>query len=220
MMPARSIPVAALSLFVFGAPALAEMPTAVGEGEGQVDIVAWPGYIERGDTDKNYDWVTEFEKATGCKVNVKTAATSDEMVTLMNQGGFDLVTASGDASLRLVAGKKVQPVNIELVPSWKTVDDRLKNAPWHTVDGVHYGVPFQRARARTIVIGLMGGAAPSGLGTVTASTLSNFVPGGLFIGLAVSSVAATACTRSIGRIFVEHFENGATLADFPAVEKR
>ena len=84
----------------------------------------------------------------------------------------------------------------------------------------HYGVPFQRARARTIVIGLMGGAAPSGLGTVTASTLSNFVPGGLFIGLAVSSVAATACTRSIGRIFVEHFENGATLADFPAVEKR
>src|SRR6476620_12596012 len=74
--------------------------------EGQVDIVAWPGYIERGETDKNYDWVTAFEKETGCKVNVKTAATSDEMVTLMNQGGFDLVTASGDASLRLVAGKK------------------------------------------------------------------------------------------------------------------
>ena len=74
------------------------MPTTVGEGEGEVDIVAWPGYIERGETDKNYDWVTDFEKETGCKVNVKTAATSDEMVTLMNQGGFDLVTASGDAS--------------------------------------------------------------------------------------------------------------------------
>ena len=117
----------------------AEMPTAVGEGEGEVDIVAWPGYIERGETDKNYDWVTSFEKETGCKVSVKTAATSDEMVTLMNQGGFDLVTASGDASLRLVAGKKVQPVNVDLVPSWKTVDERLQNAPWHTVDGVHYG---------------------------------------------------------------------------------
>jgi putative spermidine/putrescine transport system substrate-binding protein len=119
------------------------MPTAVGEGEGEVDIVAWPGYIERGETDKAYDWVTAFEKETGCKVNVKTAATSDEMVTLMNQGGFDLVTASGDASLRLVAGKKVQPINVELIPSWKTVDDRLKDAPWHTVDGKHYGVPFQ-----------------------------------------------------------------------------
>jgi putative spermidine/putrescine transport system substrate-binding protein len=120
-----------------------EMMTAVGEGEGQVDIVAWPGYSERGETDKAYDWVTAFEKETGCKVNVKTAATSDEMVTLMNQGGFDLVTASGDASLRLVAGKKVQPVNVDLVPSWAKVDDRLKDAPWYTVDGVRYGVPYQ-----------------------------------------------------------------------------
>ena len=120
-----------------------DLKTEIGPGEGQVDIVAWPGYIERGETDKNYDWVTEFEKTTQCKVNVKTAATSDEMVTLMNQGGFDLVTASGDASLRLVAGKKVQPVNIELIKDWASVDDRLKDAPWHTVDGVHYGVPYQ-----------------------------------------------------------------------------
>nr|WP_246659621.1 ABC transporter substrate-binding protein [Ancylobacter moscoviensis] len=117
--------------------------TAVGKGEGEVNIVAWAGYIERGDTDKAYDWVTEFEKKTGCKVNVKTAGTSDEMVALMNEGGFDLVTASGDASLRLIAGKKVAPVNTKLIPSWGTVDERLQNAPWHTVDGVHYGVPYQ-----------------------------------------------------------------------------
>ena len=62
----------------------------LGKGEGKVDIVAWPGYIERGQTDKNFDWVTDFEKKTGCKVNVKTAGTSDEMVALMNEGGFDL----------------------------------------------------------------------------------------------------------------------------------
>ena len=73
------------------------MVEQLGPGEGEVDIVAWPGYIERGETDKAYDWVTEFEKKTGCKVNVKTAGTSDEMVALMNEGGFDLVTASGDA---------------------------------------------------------------------------------------------------------------------------
>jgi len=111
--------------------------------EGEVDIVAWPGYIERGESDKNYDWVTQFEKDTGCKVNVKTAATSDEMVTLMNQGGFDLVTASGDASLRLVAGKKVQPIDVSKIPNWSTVDKRLQDAPWHTVDGKHYGTPYQ-----------------------------------------------------------------------------
>jgi putative spermidine/putrescine transport system substrate-binding protein len=126
-----------------GAVLAEELPTAVGPGEGAVNIVAWVGYIERGESDPAYDWVTGFEKDTGCKVAVKTAATSDEMVTLMNTGGFDLVTASGDASLRLVAGKKVVPVNTDLIPSWKTVDDRLKDAPWFTVDGKHYGVPYQ-----------------------------------------------------------------------------
>ncbi len=120
----------------------ADMLKKIGKPEGQVDIVAWPGYIERGETDTKFDWVTKYEKQTGCKVRVKTANTSDEMVALMNEGGFDLVTASGDASLRLVAGKRVQPVNIDLVPSWKHVDKRLQSAPWHTVDGVHYGVPY------------------------------------------------------------------------------
>jgi putative spermidine/putrescine transport system substrate-binding protein len=128
-----------------GAPTASGGPAvkAIGNGEGEVDIVAWAGYIERGDSDKNYDWVTGFEKDTGCKVNAKTAATSDEMVSLMNQGGFDLVTASGDASLRLVAGGTVQEINIDLIPSWKTIDERLQNAPWHTVGGKHYGAPYQ-----------------------------------------------------------------------------
>ncbi|MBD3765193.1 MAG: ABC transporter substrate-binding protein [Rhodobacterales bacterium] len=132
---------AALAAAVAGLPAAAQI-TAIGPGEGEVNIVAWAGYIERGETMKEFDWVTGFEAATGCKVNVKTANTSDEMVALMNEGGFDLVTASGDASLRLIAGKRVQPINIDLIPSWNSVDDRLKDAPWHTVGGVHYGVPY------------------------------------------------------------------------------
>ena len=125
--------------------------TEVGEGEGQVNIIAWAGYIERGDTDPAYDWVTSFEQETGCQVNVKTAGTSDEMVALMQEGGgqFDLVTASGDASLRLIQGGTVQPVNLELLPSYDTVDERLQDAPWHTVDTdgdgtmEHYGAPYE-----------------------------------------------------------------------------
>lgn len=116
---------------------------SIGDGEGEVSIVAWAGYIERGETDPNYDWVTDFEQATNCKVTVKVAATSDEMVALMNEGGFDLVTASGDASNRLIAAGKIQEININLIPSWSKVDERLKNAPWHTVNGKHYGVPYQ-----------------------------------------------------------------------------
>ena len=109
--------------------ATAELKTEIGPGEGQLDIIAWPGYIERGETMKEFDWVTSFEEATGCMVRVKTANTSDEMVALMNEGGFDVVTASGDASLRLIAGKRVQEVNIDLIPGWHAVDDRLKKRP-------------------------------------------------------------------------------------------
>ncbi len=142
----KKLVVAACTAAVMGAlsgAAGAAPLTKIGKGEGFVDIVAWPGYIERGETDKAYDWVTDFEKETGCKVRVKTAGTSDEMVALMNEGGFDLVTASGDASLRMISGKKVQEINTKLIPSWKTIDPRLADAPWHTVDGKHYGVPYQ-----------------------------------------------------------------------------
>jgi putative spermidine/putrescine transport system substrate-binding protein len=132
----------ALALGFAGQATAQEMLQSLGAGEGEVSIIAWAGYIERGETDPKVDWVTEFEKKTSCKVSVKTAATSDEMVALMNEGGFDLVTASGDASLRLVAGKRVQPINTALIPSWSTINEKMQNAPWHTVDGVHYGTPY------------------------------------------------------------------------------
>lgn len=142
MLKQGMVALAAVSVLAVAASA-EEMMTAVGEGEGFVDIVAWPGYIERGQTDAKFDWVSDFEAKTSCQVRVKTANTSDEMVALMNEGGFDLVTASGDASLRLISGKRVQPINTDLVPSWSSIDERLQNAPWHTVEGVHYGVPYQ-----------------------------------------------------------------------------
>jgi len=131
------------SLVWAGSTAAVAASDAGGAGEGVVDIVAWPGYIERGASDPKYDWVTGFEAQTGCQVRVKTAGTSDEMVALMNEGGFDVATVSGDATLRLIAGKRVKPIDTAKIPLWNTIDDRLKNAPWHTVDGVHYGVPYQ-----------------------------------------------------------------------------
>jgi uncharacterized protein (DUF697 family) len=82
----------------------------------------------------------------------------------------------------------------------------------------HYNVPFEHDRARAIVIGLVAGVAPSGLGTIASSALVYVVPGGAFLGLAVSSFSAMACTRGIGRLFVDHFESGATLVDFRATE--
>lgn len=117
---------------------------ALGTPEGEVNIVAWAGYVEDGSTDKSVDWVSDFEKDTGCTVNVKTAPTSDDMVNLMKTGQYDLVSASGDASLRLIASGDVEPVNTDLVPNYADVFDALKMKPWNSVNGVSYGVPHGR----------------------------------------------------------------------------
>jgi putative spermidine/putrescine transport system substrate-binding protein len=152
VLASRFILLASIAITIAGCGKRQEVPTAQNAAvvapaanapEGQVDIVAWPGYIENGSSDPNYNWVTKFEQDSGCKVNVKTAGTSDEMVSLMTQGGYDLVTASGDASLRLIRGGTVQAVDISKVPSYDSIDPRLKAAPWHYVDGKHYGVPYQ-----------------------------------------------------------------------------
>src|SRR5260221_1427639 len=83
-----------------------------------------------------------------------------------------------------------------------------------------YDVPFERNRARAAVISLMGGVLPTGLATIAASTLTYFVPGYGLFSLAVSSVTSSAFARSIGQLFIEHFENGATQIDFRKIVLR
>jgi len=117
------------------------MATELGDNEGALSVLAWPGYAEDGSTDKSVDWVTPFEKATGCQVDVKVFGTSDEAVNLMNSGQYDVVSASGDASLRLIASGAVAPVNTDLVPNYADVFDFLKDRDWNSVNGQMYGVP-------------------------------------------------------------------------------
>lgn len=126
------------------APGGAAYAGPVGTGEGQVNVLAWPGYAENGSTDPAVDWVTPFETKTGCKVNVKTFGTSDEAVKLMQGGGWDVVSASGDATLRLIYGDNVQPINTDLVPSYANIFDDLKMQKFNSVNGVAYGVPHGR----------------------------------------------------------------------------
>jgi putative spermidine/putrescine transport system substrate-binding protein len=110
---------------------------SVGKGEGQLNLIAWPGYVAD-------PWQSDFEKQTGCQIKLREAGTSDEMVDQMRTGQWDGVSASGNASLRLVAGGDVDPVNLDLIPNYETIFDDLKDQPYNTVDGVHYGVPHGR----------------------------------------------------------------------------
>jgi putative spermidine/putrescine transport system substrate-binding protein len=113
----------------------------LGDSEGEVSILAWPGYVEDGSNDAETDWVTPFEEETGCSVNAQTYGTSDEAFNLMKQGGIDVVAASGDLSLRLIAAGDVQPINNDLVPNYENVYDFLKDRDWNSRDGQNYGVP-------------------------------------------------------------------------------
>jgi putative spermidine/putrescine transport system substrate-binding protein len=119
---------------------------SLGATEGEVSVLAWPGYVENGSTDPAYNWVKPFEDATSCKVTVQVFGTSDEAFSLFstNPEKFDVISASGDASLRLVRAGYVQPVNTDLVPSYADIFPALKDKPYNTVDGVHYGIPHGR----------------------------------------------------------------------------
>ncbi|HEY1333981.1 MAG TPA: spermidine/putrescine ABC transporter substrate-binding protein, partial [Myxococcaceae bacterium] len=110
---------------------------SVGKGEGELDLVNWAGYVEP-------PWTKPFEKQTGCQVKSKVAGNSDEMVQLMRSGQYDGVSASGNASGRLVEGGDVAPVNVDLVPNYKSVFSDLKDQPYNTFDGTHYGIPHGR----------------------------------------------------------------------------
>src|SRR6202022_2409524 len=88
------------------------MLQSIGKGEGALNIIAWAGYAENGSNDPKVNWVGPFQQQTGCKVNVKIGNTSDEMVQLMQTGQYDGVSASGNATLRLIAAGQVAPVNV------------------------------------------------------------------------------------------------------------
>ena len=115
-----------------------KLPTEIGAGEGALSVVSWEGYAQD-------DWVKPFEAATGCKVTHKYAGSSDEMVALMrqNDGQYDVVSASGDATLRLIAGKNVVPVNTALIADYPNFTESLQSPNFNTVDGVHYGITYE-----------------------------------------------------------------------------
>ena len=111
----------------------------IGKGEGQLNLIAWAGYLQP-------QWVKPFEQQTGCTIHATYPNTSDEFVTLMKNGGggvWDMASSSGDADLRIIYAGDAHPVNINLIPSWKQFFPAFKSPAFNTINGVHYGVSLQ-----------------------------------------------------------------------------
>jgi putative spermidine/putrescine transport system substrate-binding protein len=112
---------------------------SIGKGEGHLNLIAWAGYAQP-------EWVKPFEQQTGCIVNQTNPNTSDQFVTLMNNGGggqWDLASSSGDADLRIIYAGDARPVNVNLVPSWKQFFPQFQSPGFNTIAGVHYGISLQ-----------------------------------------------------------------------------
>jgi putative spermidine/putrescine transport system substrate-binding protein len=115
------------------------VPKTIGKGEGTLNLIAWEGYLQP-------QWVKPFQNQTGCQVHATYAGTSDQMVTLMKNGGggqYDMVSSSGDADLRIIYAGDARPVNVGLIPSWKDFFPAFQSPAFNTVGGVHYGVSLQ-----------------------------------------------------------------------------
>jgi putative spermidine/putrescine transport system substrate-binding protein len=147
----RSLGLAAVAALALAAcsPAASGSPApsaqaSLGAGEGQLKLVIWAGYAERGATDPNFDWVTPFETKTGCKVTTTDMTDSNNGVSLMQSGDYDGGSFSGDATSRLMAGGIVAPVNTALIPNYANIFAGLKDKTHNTLDGVAYGVPHGR----------------------------------------------------------------------------
>jgi putative spermidine/putrescine transport system substrate-binding protein len=113
--------------------------TSIGTGEGALNLIDWGGYVQT-------MWQAPFEQQTGCKITYKDAGSSDEMVSLMANGGggqWDMVSASGDADLRLIYAGDVKPMNTDLIPDWVNFQDKFKSPPFNTINGIHYGISLQ-----------------------------------------------------------------------------
>jgi putative spermidine/putrescine transport system substrate-binding protein len=119
------------------------LPTTIGPGEGKLSLIAWDGYVDR---TWNSPSIASFEQTTGCKVTAKYAGSSDEMVTLMAGGGggqYDMVSASGDADLRLIYSGDVRPMNPALIPDFQNFQTYFQAPSYNTINGIHYGISLQ-----------------------------------------------------------------------------
>ena len=87
-----------------------------GKGEGTLKVVAWEGYGEPAGSSRS-----RSRPAAGVSTSTPAARTRWYNAHEARTRGYDLVSASGDASNRLIASGSWQPIDIKQIPDWKQV---------------------------------------------------------------------------------------------------
>ncbi len=114
------------------------------QGEGRLDLIAFPGYAEAGGDDPRVNWVTPFVQQTGCKVHVRTVRSSTELLEVVSSGHYDGVAAFGDVTQVLTGGHEVEPIEVGRLPHYAAVYPALKRLPQNHDGGAIVGIPHGR----------------------------------------------------------------------------
>ncbi|HNH07938.1 MAG TPA: extracellular solute-binding protein [Leptospiraceae bacterium] len=114
----------------------------LGKDEGKVIIAGWPGYVEKGENDSKYDWVSEFEKNNHCKVENIIFKNEHDISRVLQDGTADLVILSSELVLKYARDEKLREKNLDLLPNWANVDSRVRNSSWFKILDKSYGVPI------------------------------------------------------------------------------
>lgn len=122
------------------APGGAKTP---GPAEGSLTVLTFRGYVEYGGGDPKVDWVTPFQRESGCRVTrLDFARSAEEMAKLFAERDYDVVSAPPELAGELIEKGAVAALDTALIPSYKEIPSWLRRLPAVTVDGTPYGVPY------------------------------------------------------------------------------
>ncbi|MFF5206543.1 extracellular solute-binding protein [Streptosporangium sp. NPDC000396] len=125
------------------APSPSPSPSAsIGESEGTLRMLTFQDHVEYGAASSKVDWLTPFERQTGCRVRLDRVETSVEMAEQFSRTPYDVVSPSPDLAGRLMAEGKVATIDTGLIEAYKDIPKRLRELPAVRRGDRVYGVPY------------------------------------------------------------------------------
>ena len=117
--------------------------TLLPAAEERLDVIALPGYMERGQSDPRYEWVTRFERSTGCQVVPRTVDSPDAMLHAQRRGNVDVMVVSSETGQRFIQAGIVSPLNAAwLQAPQKNLHHYFTHHESVMREGTRYGLPL------------------------------------------------------------------------------
>lgn len=142
MTVARATPVPSAGPSSAGSPRDTGTLAPGRKGEGGVSVLAFRGYAEYGGNDPKVNWVSPFEKRTGCQVTLTLVGTAEEMADRLAGHTYDVVSASPDIAGELIADGRAAKLDTSRVSAYDDIPAWLRDLPAVKDGDRVYGVPY------------------------------------------------------------------------------